>query len=114
MMISEMPTTPCRSTSSATENALCSGVFSGMICRSLRIKKEYFKNVNITNLVEISHSNNSNDNRDNSYGEDKNNDDNDIDDSNIVVEDENNRSFVSSNKLRSDKMLFSCVMQKVD
>ena len=35
IMISEMPTTPCLSTSSATENALCRGVFSGMIWRSL-------------------------------------------------------------------------------
>eukprot|EP01033_Poteriospumella_lacustris_P016981 gene16980-gene17726 len=32
MMISDMPTTPWRNTSSATENARCSGVFSGMIC----------------------------------------------------------------------------------
>jgi hypothetical protein len=36
MIISEMPTTPCLSTSSATENALCSGVFSGIICSNLR------------------------------------------------------------------------------
>ena len=36
MMISEMPTTPCLRTSSATEKALCKGVFSGMICSSLQ------------------------------------------------------------------------------
>ena len=35
MMISLIPTTPCLSTSSATEKALCKGVFSGIICRSL-------------------------------------------------------------------------------
>ena len=35
MMISLMPTTPCLSTSSATEKALCKGVFSGIICSSL-------------------------------------------------------------------------------
>mmetsp|Transcript_6032 Transcript_6032/g.20278 ORF Transcript_6032/g.20278 Transcript_6032/m.20278 type:complete len:291 (-) Transcript_6032:14-886(-) len=36
-MISEMPTTPWRSTSSATPKACCSGVCSGMICSSLSL-----------------------------------------------------------------------------
>lgn len=59
MMISEMPTTPCRSTSSATENALCKGVFSGIICRSLKKKKsELFNQINSiiiqSNLIQFS------------------------------------------------------------
>ena len=35
MMISDIPTTPCLSTSSATEKALWRGVFSGMIWSNL-------------------------------------------------------------------------------
>jgi hypothetical protein len=45
MMISEMPTTPCLSTSSATEKALCSGVFSGMICSSLNAEEVGHKGI---------------------------------------------------------------------
>mmetsp|Transcript_21386 Transcript_21386/g.19461 ORF Transcript_21386/g.19461 Transcript_21386/m.19461 type:complete len:200 (-) Transcript_21386:99-698(-) len=34
MIISDIPTTPCLSTSSVTEKAFCNGVFSGIICNN--------------------------------------------------------------------------------
>mmetsp|Transcript_6594 Transcript_6594/g.7187 ORF Transcript_6594/g.7187 Transcript_6594/m.7187 type:complete len:248 (+) Transcript_6594:626-1369(+) len=38
IIISEIPTTPCRRTSSATEKARCKGVFSGMISSNLSLE----------------------------------------------------------------------------